>query len=125
MVGENTNNVSVSVDYCSFKDMWTAVYFGHVESGKTGSVSIDHSTYQNVKYGYSIDESTPQSSVGAVTPDYDENNTGDDDMLVSEPISNIVLQSGNSKTVYNDLQAAVKTAQPGDDIILNKGHHAL
>ena len=122
LVGESTNNVSVTVDGCSFSDLWTAVYFGHVDAGDTGSVSITNSTYSNVKYGYSIDEVTPGTGVGAVEPDFDDSNTSEDeDFVTSEEMANIILTDVESgaQIVYNDLSTAISNADTGDTITLN------
>ncbi len=117
LVGESTDKVSIAVDSCSFSNLWSGVYFGHVDTGKSGSVSITNSTYDNTKYGYSVDEVTAGSGVGAVNTIFENNG----DVQESESWSNIVLEHEGSKVAYRTLAEAIAAAESGDTITLGSG----
>ena len=120
--GEATNNVAIEMDACSFSNLWCGVYFGHVEPGNTGSIKITDSTYTNTKYGYSVDEVTNGSAVGAVTPEF-TNNKKDDSLVESEPWNRVTVTSvtddATTTKAYGSWTDAYAAAQDGDTITLN------
>ena len=115
LVGEATDGVSVTVADCSFANLYSGVYFGHLETGATGSLSITNSTYTNCVYGYSVDEVTNGSAVNAVEPTF-TGNTGD--VTESESWDSITVTHAGSVTAYGSWDAAYAAAQTGDTITL-------
>ena len=102
---------------CSFTNLYAGVYFGHVEAGSTGSISITDSTYHNSRYGYSIDEVTNGSLVGGVTVSFTGNTTNG--TAEKEPWNSITVTSGTTTKGYSSWTAAYEAAQAGDIITLN------
>lgn len=92
-------------------------YFGHVNPGSDGSVSITGSSYDNVKYGYSIDEATNGSAVDVVNTEFKGNTCV---ATESEPFGNIVVDNDGSKVAYTTLAEALSNAQDGATITLNE-----
>ena len=117
VVGEDTNNVTVNVDGCTFNNVYAGVYFGHLESGNTGRLSITNSTYNNSVYAYSVDEVTGNSAFDAVT-EVTENNTLNG-ALNKEPWV-YVTKDGSTKA-YTTVQGAVNAAADGATITLEPG----
>ena len=118
LVGEATNNVAIEMDACSFTNLWCGVYFGHVEPGNTGSIKITDSTYTNTKYGYSVDEVTNGSAVGAVAHEFTDNKM-DDSLVESEPWNSVTVTSGTTTKAYGSWADAYAAAQASDTITLN------
>ncbi len=117
LVGEGTNGVNIAMNGCSFTNLYAGVYFGHVEAGSTGSISITDSTYHNSRYGYSIDEVTNGSLVGGVTVSFTGNTTNG--TAEKEPWNSITVTSGTTTKGYSSWTAAYEAAQAGDIITLN------
>ena len=117
LVGEGTNGVNIAMNGCSFTNLYSGVYFGHVEAGSTGSISITDSTYHNSRYGYSIDEVTNGSLVGGVTVSFTGNTTNG--TTEEEPWNSITVTSGTTTKGYSSWTAAYEAAQAGDTITLN------
>ena len=117
LVGEGTNGVNIAMNGCSFTNLYAGVYFGHVEAGSTGSISITDSTYHNSRYGYSIDEVTNGSLVGGVTVSFTGNTTNG--TTEEEPWNSITVTSGTTTKGYSSWTAAYEAAQAGDTITLN------
>ena len=117
LVGEGTNGVNIAMNGCSFTNLYAGVYFGHVEAGSTGSISITDSTYHNSRYGYSIDEVTNGSLVGGVTVSFTGNTTNG--TAEKEPWNSITVTSGTTTKGYSSWTAAYEAAKAGDTITLN------
>ena len=117
LVGEGTNGVNIAMNGCSFTNLYAGVYFGHVEAGSTGSISITDSTYHNSRYGYSIAEVTNGSLVGGVTVSFTGNTTNG--TAEKEPWNSITVTSGTTTKGYSSWTAAYEAAQAGDIITLN------
>ena len=117
LVGEGTNGVNIAMNGCSFTNLYAGVYFGHVEAGSTGSISITDSTYHNSRYGYSIDEVTNGSLVGGVTVSFTGNTTNG--TAEKEPWNSITVTSGTTTKGYSSWTAAYEAAQASDIITLN------
>ena len=117
LVGEGTNGVNIAMNGCSFTNLYAGVYFGHVEAGSTGNISITDSTYHNSRYGYSIDEVTNGSLVGGVTVSFTGNTTNG--TAEKEPWNSITVTSGTTTKGYSSWTAAYEAAQAGDIITLN------
>ena len=117
LVGEGTNGVNIAMNGCSFTNLYAGVYFGHVEAGSTGSISITDSTYHNSRYGYSIDEVTNGSLVGGVEVSFTGNTTNG--TAEKEPWNSITVTSGTTTKGYSSWTAAYEAAQAGDIITLN------
>ena len=117
LVGEGTNGVNIAMNGCSFTNLYAGVYFGHVEAGSTGSISITDSTYHNSRYGYSIDEVTNGSLVGGVTVSFTGNTTNG--TAEKEPWNSNTVTSGTTTKGYSSWTAAYEAAQAGDIITLN------
>ena len=115
LVGEATDGVSVTVADCSFANLYSGVYFGHLETGATGSLSITNSTYANCVYGYSVDEVTNGSAVNVVEPIF-TGNTGD--VTEFESWDSITVTHAGTVTAYGFWDAAYAAAQAGDTITL-------
>lgn len=59
LVGGNSLNTEVSLDGCSFTNLYTAVYVNQQNSKDNApKLSITNCTYNDTTYGYSIDETT-------------------------------------------------------------------
>ena len=116
LVGEGTNGVNIAMNGCSFTNLYAGVYFGHVEAGSTGSISITDSTYHNSRYGYSIDEVTNGSLVGGDSVVYRNTTNG---TAEKEPWNSITVTSGTTTKGYSSWTAAYEAAQAGDIITLN------
>ena len=117
LVGEGTNGVNIAMNGCSFTNLYAGVYFGHVEAGSTGRISITDSTYHNSRYGYSIDEVTNGSLVGGVEVSFTGNTTNG--TAEKEPWNSITVTSGTTTKGYSSWTAAYEAAQAGDIITLN------
>ena len=124
VVRESTDKVSVQVDGCTFENLWCGVYFGHVEPGSTGSVSITNSIYTNTNYGYSIDEVTTGAAAGAVDHNFAENTDTTGDMSESEAWTGVVYATaGGATEVFSTIQDAVNYAESGSTIIVTPGSY--
>ena len=59
LVGGNSHNTAVSLNSCSFDNLYTAVYVNQQNSKDNApKLSINNCTYSSTTYGYSIDETT-------------------------------------------------------------------
>ena len=123
LVGEGTNGVNIAMNGCSFTNLYAGVYFGHVEAGSTGSISITDSTYHNSRYGYSIDEVTNGSLVGGVTVSFTGNTTNG--TAEKEPWNSITVTSGTTTKGYSSWTAAYEAAQAGDTLNMDVATSAL
>ena len=132
VVGEGTDDVIVSVNHCTFNNVYAGVYFGSVKDDESGFVSIKDSTYSNSVYGYSIDETTSDVSVGAVKAQFDNNTSTTENFLDKEYWAGAVYVTHEGVThpyyTYNDaddsLAKALAAAVDGDTITLNPGEYS-
>lgn len=120
LVGENTNNVSIKVNNCSFSNLYSGVYFGHFEGTNTGKLSIKNSTFTNCVNAYSIDERTAGAAVGNVTVETENNTLNDANESESWPTVEAYVTRNDVTTVASSFANAVATAQSGDVITLAK-----
>ena len=117
LVGEATDDVSINVTDSSFANLWSGVYFGHLEGEATGSVTITTSSYENTLYGYSIDTVTEGSAENAVTTKF-EDNTGS--VVESESWGgNITVTNDEEIKTCNSWEEAYNAAGDGAVIDLN------
>lgn len=121
IVGFDSVGTEVSLDDCSFDNMYCAVLanpFNKDIEGAAPEISITNSKFNGTTYGYSIDEKTDGAQVGVVKPNF-AGNTGD--VTESEPWSNIVLTHEGTSVAYSTLADAVAAAVDGDTITLGAG----
>ncbi|MEE0511993.1 MAG: hypothetical protein UDG94_12260, partial [Peptococcaceae bacterium] len=132
VVGEGTDDVTVSVNHCTFNNVYAGVYFGSVKDEESGFVSIKDSTYNNSVYGYSIDETTSNVSVGAVKAQFDNNTSTTANFLDKEYWTGAVYVTHNGVThpyyirdnANASLANALAAAVDGDTITLNPGDYS-
>ena len=124
VVGEDTDHVSITAANCTFKNLWTGVYFGHVKHNKSGSLSISGCTYENVNYGYSVDKSTIGSGLKAVEVTSQDNEGMTEE---SEAARNVVYATteGTIYQAYSSLQDAINAAKEGSTIKFAPGTYNI
>ena len=120
LVGEATDDVNITATGCVFQNLYCGVYFGHVNSGNTGSVEIDGSTYVDTTYGYSIDTKTTGSTLDGVKSHFGADNTGYEQ--AAETWTNVAyaVVSGKTKS-FSSIQDAVNEADDNSTITVAPG----
>ena len=121
LIGGNSNGTSVSLNDCSFKNLYTAVYANQYTNGNGApSVSITNCVYINTAYGYSFDEVTS----GVIIVDNNVTFTGNTGVInetedFSAQREALVTSNGVTKT-YATFAVAMDAAGGGDTITLTK-----
>ena len=126
LVGGNSHNTAVSLNSCSFDNLYTAVYVNQQNSKDNApKLSINNCTYSSTTYGYSIDETTVGAYKDAVQVTFPaDSNKGV--ATEKEVWSNVIYvndvvvsNSYNSQT----LQTVIDNAAFGDTISLAPGEY--
>lgn len=121
LVGANAKGANVKLNSCEFNNLYCGILvnqFMTQSDDNVASISISNSTFNNTKYGYSIDESTTNALVGAVEATF----TNNGEVTESEPWPNVeaYVTRGGFTTVASSFADAVTNAQAGDVITLAK-----
>ena len=130
VVGANAVGANVNLNNCKFENLYCGVlvnYFNENPSSATApSLVITNSTYTNTTYGYSVDETTDGTYVGAVNVQFgSENESTTDNFLDKEYWSGIVYVTHQGVThPYKSLANALDAAGDGDTITLNPGEYS-
>ena len=126
IIGFNSFNTEISLEGCSFNNMHCAVLANPVTTNPGSeqvypTVSITGSNFNDTTYGYSIDDQTNGAIVGAVKPEF-ENNNGISENQVSESWDTVVatVTSGDVTKAYQSWEAAFEEATAGDTITLQQ-----
>ena len=117
LTAENTNGIGISVDGCTFNNIYSGVYFGHFEGSNTGSLNMTNCTFNNCCYAYSVDNYTNGSATNAVNVEATGNTLND--ASESESWENIIVTSEGVDTAYHTWNDAIAAAETGDTITLN------
>ena len=130
VVGANAVGANVNLKNCKFENLYCGVlvnYFNENPSNVTApSLAITNSTYTNTTYGYSVDETTDGTYVGAVNVQFgSENESTTDNFLDKEYWSGIVyVTHGGVTHPYKSVADALAVAVDGDTITLNPGEYS-
>ena len=124
LVGGNSLSTAVSLDGCSFDNLYTAVYVNQQrDKDAAPSLSITDCTYSNTTYGYSIDETTVGAYKDAVQVTFPaDSNKG----VATEKETWKNIAYINDKVVAQGtgaLLTAIEKANPGDTISLAGGEY--
>lgn len=122
LIGGNSVGTAVALNQCSFENLYCGVYVNQFTSTENAAnapkLTITGSTYTNTTYGYSIDETTTNTLVGASKIVFEKN---DGVSTVKETWPDYVfLTEGNiTKVVGKDLLKAINQATSGETISLS------
>lgn len=124
LVGGNSLNTEVSLDGCSFTNLYTAVYVNQQNSKDNApKLSITNCTYNDTTYGYSIDETTVGAYKDAVQVTFPaDSNKG----VATEKETWKNIAYINDKVVAQGtgaLLTAIEEAKTGDTISLAGGEY--
>ena len=130
VVGANAVGANVNLNNCKFENLYCGVlvnYFNEDPSNATApSLVITNSTYTNTTYGYSVDETTDGTYVGAVKAQFGSENTSTTaNFLDKEYWTGIVyVTHGGVTHPYKSVADALAAASDGDTITLNPGDYS-
>ena len=123
LIGFDSNGTAVSLNGCTFSNLYTAVYANPVTQADVSyDLAISDCTYENTTYGYSIDETTVGAVVGGAEVTF-EGNEGT--FTTQEVFSNTIMLTHEDKTtVYASWDEAYAAAVDGDTITFGPGEYS-
>ena len=127
LVGANAVGANVKLDQCEFNNLYCGILVNQfTNQDANADISITNSTYTNTTYGYSVDEATSGTYVGAVKVQFgSENKSTTDNFLDKEYWSGIVyVTHGGVTHPYKSVADALTVATDGDTITLNPGTYS-
>ncbi len=126
LIGGNSNNTKVALSQCSFYNLYCGVLgnaFTQADNvNEAPDFSITDSSFTNTKYGYSVDETTPGSIVGAndITFDSNEGDVTEQETwtgyvyLTHNGVTNVAGTSENFKNIIESAAAGNIVSLTGD-----------
>lgn len=118
----DATNTNITLDNCTFKNLYCGAYINPIKSADNqGVLSIVGCTYENTKYGFSVDEVTEGACMDAMGVRF-EGNSGI--QQVEEVWNNVVYVNGVSYGSGTDaLVNAAADAESGSTILLAPGEY--
>ena len=126
LIGGNSNNTAVDLNQCSFDNLYCGVLgnaFTQADNvNEAPDFSITDSSFTNTKYGYSVDETTTGSIIGANDITFD-NNKGDVTeqetwpgyvYLTNNGVTNVAGTAENFKNIIESATAGNIVSLTGD-----------
>lgn len=126
LIGGNSNNTAVALNQCSFDNLYCGVLgnaFTQADKvNEAPDFSITDSSFTNTKYGYSVDETTTGSIIGANDITFD-NNKGDVTeqetwpgyvYLTNNGVTNVAGTAENFKNIIESATAGNIVSLTGD-----------
>ena len=130
LVGSNSYGTVIKMNGCTFENLYCGVIANYQKKPTDGNkdkypeISITDSRFINTTYGYSIDETTLGSVIGAIDPTFTGNQDGDGNSIAAtaggEPWFEVYGSNQDIKAKYNNLIDALKNAGSGDTVVMGK-----
>ncbi len=127
VTGFESTNSSITLDKCTFVDLWGAVYANNISKGaSTGTVTIQNCVYEKCKWLYSDENkyyNNNKTADGYFTFNFTDNKYPAG--MTEEYWGDVVIQNGIQARGYSTLEAALNGAQDNEIITLPDGEHSM